>query len=238
MRHPAIPALILAATAALAGCSGAKPAKERAEQDPAVSAALNEQLMTDPDLARSNADNRVLAGGGPAAAPIPLEDRSPEAVERARADAARLLGAAPPPPPPPAGPALPPLPRDTLALAAAAALGPDAKPCIARLGYGFAWAARMPAALPIYPRGHAQDAAGVDGAGCALRAVNFVTPVPAGEVVAFYLAAARRAGLTPEYRLAGPDHVVIARKVAATATTFVHARDDGLTEVDLVTSGL
>jgi len=100
-------ASLLVLAAALAGCSGEKAPQQRTEQDPAVSAALNEQLMTDPDLARINPENRVLAGGGPAAAPIPLEDRSPEAIARGRADAIALLGRAAAPAPAAVGPALP-----------------------------------------------------------------------------------------------------------------------------------
>lgn len=231
-------AALLVLAASLAGCSGQKAPQQRAEQDPAVSAALNEQLMTDPDLARINPDNRVLAGGGPAAAPIPLEDRSPEAIARARADAAALLGRAAAPAPQPTAPALSPLPRDTVALAAAAALGQAGAGCIGKLDYGFIWAARMPAALPVYPRGHAQDAAGTDKEGCALRAMSFVTPVPVEDLVAFYWATTRRAGLAAEHRLAGRDEAVIGRKGGALAAAFVRARDDGLTEVDLVSSGL
>ena len=230
--------LALALFAGLAACAPDQPRKERAEQDPAISGALNEQLMTDPDLARINPENRAVVGGGPATAPIPLEDRSPEAIARARADAAALLGRA-------AGSALPaatgnlaPARRDTPALAAFAALGSQAKPCADKLEYGFTWAARIPAALPIYPRGHAQDAGGTDRDGCALRSVRFVTPVPVAEVTAFYWAAARRAGLAAEHRMAGADHAVIARKGSATGVALIGQREDGLTQVDLVTSGL
>jgi len=238
MRRYAILALLTASAAGLAGCSADKAPEQRAEQDPAVSAALNEQLMTDPDLARINSDNRALAGGGPARAAIPLEDRSPEALARARADAAALLGRAPVPAPPASAPALPAHPRDTLALAAAAALGPASSECIGKLEYGFIWAARMPGALPVYPRGHAQDAAGTDRDGCALRAVAFVTPVPAEEVAAFYWSALSRAEVAAEHRMAGADHLVIGRRGAGQGTAFIRARDDGLTEVDLVSRGL
>jgi len=231
-------ASLLVLAAALAGCSGEKAPQQRTEQDPAVSAALNEQLMTDPDLARINPENRVLAGGGPAAAPIPLEDRSPEAIARGRADAIALLGRAAGPAPGAVGPALPLLPRDTPALAATAALGAGGAGCVGKLEYGFIWAARMPSALPVYPRGHAQDAAGTDKDGCGLRALRFVTPVPVEDVVAFYWATTRRAGLAAEHRLAGGDHVVMGRKGGAVAAAFVRGRDDGLSEVDLVSRGL
>jgi hypothetical protein len=240
IRRPVLP-LLLVLGVALAGCSTRKPPEPQGEQDPAVSGALGEQLMTDPDLARINPDNRALAGGGPAAAPIPLEDRSPEAVARARAEAARLVGAQsaaqPAALPPPAGPGAT-GPRDTPALAAIAALGPAGQACAAQLEYGFVWAARVPAAFPIYPRGHAQDAAGTDGKGCALRVVNFVTPVPAAEVGAFYWAMARRAGMVAEHRLVGRDHAIIAHAAKGAAVATIAAREDGLTQVDLVTSGL
>lgn len=235
---------VLAALAAASACSDRKPRRERAEQDPAISAALNEQLMTDPDLARSNPENRALAGGGPASAAIPLEDRSPEAIARARADARQLLGGrAPTPAPPPASGAGPDLGHGggaTAALTAIAALGGDAaaRSCAARLEYGFVWAARMPQAVPIYPRGHAQEAAGTDRDGCALRVVNFLTPVPAAEVIDFYWTVAGRASLPAQHRLAGSDHAVIARGKAGQAVVFVRTRADGLTEVDLVTSRL
>ena len=226
----------LLACAVLSGCSDRKPPAPRPEQDPAVSGALNEQLMTDPDLARINPDNRALVGGGPAAAPIPLEDRSPEAIARARADAARLLGNNAARAPAPTGTPFGDAPRDTPALAVLAALGRAAKPCADALEYGFAWAARLPAAMPIYPRGHAQDAAGTDRPGCALRAVTYVTPVPASEVADFYWTAAARAGLAAEHHPSGSGTAVVARKGQGSAAAFIHARDDGLTEVDLVTS--
>ncbi|MFC3173802.1 hypothetical protein ACFOD9_06015 [Novosphingobium bradum] len=232
----ALPALLLAA--ALAGCSGEKPADRRADQDPAVAAALAEQLMTDPDLARINPENRVLAGGGPPSARIPLDDRSPQALARARADAARLVPPAQAVAPPAAAAPLAPARRDSPALAAVAALGPGARACAGKLEPGFAWAARLPAAMPIYPRGHAQQAAGTDRDGCGLRVVNFVSPVPAAELAGFYWAMARRAGLAPDHRLAGADHVIAGRAGRRAGAAIIHAREDGLSEVDLVTSGL
>ena len=237
MAQRIIPTVTLAAAVLLAGCSPRKPPAPRPEQDPAVSGALNEQLLTDPDLARLNAENRALAGGGPAAAPIPLEDRSAEAVARARADALRLMGGAAASLPNGSATA-PARPRDTPALAAEAALGRAGQGCAAALAPGFGWAARLPAAFPIYPRGHAQDAAGADRPPCALRVVKFVTPVPAGDVAAFYWTRARRARMTTEHRLVGRDHAIIGRAGSGTAVATIAARDDGLTEVDLVTSGL
>jgi len=229
--------LVLAALALLGACSSDEP-RHRADDDPAVSTALGQQLMTDPDLARINPENRVLAGGGPAEAPIPLEDRSPEENARARAAAAALLGGvvAKAPAPQPGGPLRP--AGLAPALAAVAALGPAARPCAARLEPGFAWAARIAPAFPIYPRGHARDAAGAASAGCALKVVSYVTPVSPDDVADFYWTAARRAGLAAQYRQAGSDDAIVARKAGATAVALIRAGGEGLTEVSLVTSGM
>lgn len=235
-RHVPATAL-LAALVLVAGCSAQKRPERRAEQDPAVSGALGEQLMTDPDLARINLQNRAISGGGSAAAPIPLEDRSTGAIARARADAAALLGRAAAGAPP-TGPVGPGLARETPALAAVAALGPAANACAGKLEPGFAWAARVSPALPIYPRGHVQEAAGTDRDGCALRVVNYVTPVPADELAAFYWALAGRMGPGRQSRLAGADRVIAGRRGTGQGVVMIAARDDGLTEVDLVTSGL
>ena len=57
-----------------------------------------------------------------------------------------------------------------------------------------AWAAKLPAAFPVYPRGNTQEAAGTDEGQCALRVVSFLTPVALEEVLAFYYTRARAAG--------------------------------------------
>ena len=94
--------------------------------------------------------------------------------------------------------------------------------------------ARLPAALPVYPRGHARVAAGTDAAGCALRAVRFVTPVTVADAIDFYYASAAKARLAPQRSKAGGDEVVAGKGFAV----YVRQSSDGLTEVVLVTSGL
>lgn len=195
--------------------------------------------MVDPDLAGQSRGDSVLSGGGPALAEVPLDKRGPEEVERARAAARDLLGGRIEPAP--AASAT--LPKSRLAgavtmQAAAAALGFGPAQCPASVSYSFAWAARLPAALPIYPRGHARVAAGTDAAGCKVRAVRFVTPVAVGDVIDFYFAAARKANLGPQRRSEGDDEVISGRPGSGTFAVYVRQLPDGLTEVDLVTSGL
>ena len=81
--------------------------------------------------------------------------------------------------------------------AARAANAPNGRPCAGMVEYTAAWAAKLPDAFPVYPRGAVQEAAGTDAGGCALRVVNFQTPVPVSEVMDFYFtrAAAAKASM-------------------------------------------
>lgn len=230
MAHERFP--ILALLMLVAACSGGDAAQDK-PRDPVAAAALDDPLTTDPDLTSQNRGNAALDGGLPDGA-LPPFRRGQEELAAARADAERLLGRPIPAPPEPAAT----LAAARLAGAAtvqavaqASGLGGD---CSARLEYGFGWAARLPAALPVYPRGHALVAGGSDQAGCQLRAVRFVTVVEPGDVIAFYHASASGARLPAKRSREGDDEVLEGKGYAV----FARKRPDGLTEVDLVTSGL
>ena len=89
----------------------------------------------------------------------------------------------------------------------------------------------------VYPRAHAEEAAGTDANGCKLRVVNFRTPVTVRDVIDFYHAGALSMSANPVLSAVGQDQVVSAR--TAELSFVVHARRlaDGTTEVDLVVSG-
>ena len=232
--------IILPLLLVLAACSGAdQPADATAERDPAAAAALNDSIMVDPDLAAQNQGNSALSGGGPAQGDLPDFVRSPEAAAAARAAAQALLGNAPLAAPNPANAS----PTSRLAgamtmPALAAAAGIASSDCADQLGFTMAWAARLPAGLPIYPRGHTIMAAGSDAAGCKVRAVRFVTPVAVSDAVDFYYASARAAKLPAERRREGSDEVVAGTTGGAVYAVYARQRSDGLTEVDLLTAGL
>ena len=122
--------------------------------------------------------------------------------------------------------------------ALAAAAGIAALPCADQLGFTMAWAARLPAGLPVYPRGHAIMAAGSDQPGCIVRAVRYVTPVAVSDAVDYYFATTRAARLPAEHRREGSDEVVAGGKSGAAYSVYVRQRRDGLTEVDIFTAGL
>ncbi len=234
---------LLAAGAALtlAGCgwAGGDSGEPVREADPATVEALGDQIMFDPDLAGQNrADSAAFVPSGDGS--IPTIDGGAEAIAAARADALRIVGG-------PGRMRKAPEPREvagdlpegaTLTAAARAAASPGGNgDCAARAQYTMQWAARMPAAFPVYPRGAVQEAAGTDASGCSLRAINFVTPVPLGEVIDFYYSRALAARFTAQRVLQDGDDVLAGMKGGASYVVYARQLPSGLTEVDLVTSG-
>ncbi len=229
-RHLSASLIVLA----LAACGDAPAEKQTAERDPAVTGALSEQIMVDPDLAQINQGGAALTGGGPPSATVPTELRSPQAIAAAREEAAKLVGGKFQ-----AVPAVSAQAKSDAPLSLADLAGADSgNACAGKVDYTAAWAAKMPAALPIYPRGHTREAAGTDRDGCKLRVVNFVTPVSVDDVLAFYTTKARGAGFDVEHRMEGTDHVLGGSKGGAAYVVYARTGNDGLTDVDLVVNGL
>lgn len=228
-------ALGLAGTLALAGCNSDKKQPEGTETDPAISGALGDQIMVDPDMAGEQGAALSADGGR---ITLPPEQRSPDAVRAAKADAADVAGGRLSLAPQPQKGSAEPL---TEAAATAAQVAQAAKAastdCAAKVEYSNTWAARLPAEIPVYPRGAVQEAAGTDRDGCALRVVSYATPVTPEDVMSFYYTMANKAGYGAEYRLDGNDHVIGGRKAGKAYVVYARKLPSGLTEVDLVTSG-
>lgn len=232
-----IPLLSLAL--ALAACGDNKQAGQSTrDEDPALTSALGDQIMVDPDLASQNLGSAALSGGGPANGELPVQSSTPEAIAAAKADAAKLLGGVV---------QSAPVPRANVTTSQADGavtaegmahllLGAWTN-CPDKVQYSASWAAKLPSALPIYPRGAVQEAAGTDKDGCRLRVVNFITPVNVKEVIDFYYTRSRSAGYSAQYKLEGADHVLGGTKGTAAYVIYVRRLADGLTEVDLVASG-
>ncbi|TKD51291.1 hypothetical protein [Sphingomonas baiyangensis] len=232
------PRYLLAISLLLAGCADQPVADELAgldaaliagadanAADPAAMAALNDPIMVDPYLStRSNADalrpptlpyTGAVPHPGIAGIEGDLESAGPPAaIEQA--------GAARP---------------DAITFAAlAGALPGGAGPCAARLAYSAAYANRLPAGLALPAPARVIEAAGVDDAGCALRAVGFYIAQPADRVAGWYAARTKGAGYTVEHRRDGDTQVLNgarARDDAAYAL-FLTPRADGGTDVEMV----
>ncbi|MGI8942702.1 MAG: hypothetical protein ACR2FJ_00425 [Qipengyuania sp.] len=220
----------------LAAC-GADPEEEASEGlDPASEQALNEDLMTDPDLAGSNEANAALSGSADSS--VPNIDRSPQAVASARSRAVQMVGGPDALRPAPSPQALSGNQAATPAMtqAARAAVSPGGENCAEQVKYTTSWAAKLPGAFPVYPRGSTIEAAGTDVGSCALRVVTFRTPVALDDVLAFYNTRAVSNGYSSEHVTAAGDNILSGVKGDAAFVIYARRLSSGLTEIDLVTS--
>lgn len=198
------PALLACALAAGCDAPGEPPAPP-GPRDPQVARALADPLMTDPDLSTRNEGAAALTVEP--GDTLPAVTAAEEEVARARAEAATLVGGADrllPVGEPAATSAA--LHRDASPRAHVAALLGEGDPCADDLRRSTAWAARLPPALPVYPRANTLAAAGSDRPGCRVRSVTFATGAAPAEVIAFYAARARAIGARgPAVMRAGGD---------------------------------
>lgn len=223
------------AALALAACGSGKKDAAPTETDPAISGALSDQIMVDPDMTGS--EGAALAANG-GKIELPPQQRSPEAIAAARDEAMVQAGGTLKSAPQPQDGSASSLAEGA---ATAAQVAQESKAastdCTKKAQYSATWAAKLPKDLPVYPRGAVQEAAGTDADGCKLRVVNFVSPVTPGDVIDFYYTKATSAGYGAEYRMDGSDHVLGGRKGAAAYVLYARKLGNGLTEVDLVASG-
>lgn len=157
--------------------------------DPALREAIEAPIATDPDLRREGNRDGLKPADKPLDGAVPVR----LAMRDARAMALKLAG----------GKLLPtPIAtktitttKDAITLSGIAREHGLTEGCDdPRLGYDMSWAARLPAALPLYPGVALKDAAGANDPHCAVRGVSFTTNIPAGEVLDFYYSMAKRAG--------------------------------------------
>lgn len=223
-------ALIVFSLLPLAACS--REAKDAPAPDPMIAAAIAASLMSDPDLSALNRAGVALTGTGVPSAPIPTDETSEEFKSAALDEATRLAGGALKPAPSAAS-------DDKVQGGETALLSWGKafarKACMAKAAHGFIWAARLPAPFAVIPRGHVQEAAGSDDAGCVLRAVTFRSALAPQVVLDFYATRASVAGFRPEHRADGDFHVLEASKGGTGFALFVRSGPDGLTEADLLT---
>lgn len=235
IKHLSVLILLLS----LGACAEAEKKDARADRDPVAAAALADPLMGDPDLVSQSRNDSAIQGGGPPSAEVPPNTTGPDEVRRATAAATELAGGKLANLPP--ARAL--LKRSRLAgqltpHAIAAALPELSKGCTADLQNGFVWAARLPAGIPVYPRGHARQAAGADAPGCRLRVVDYLTPVAPADVLALYATLGGKAGLKLAHRQEGEDLVLAGSGASTWFLVYARKFEPGMSQVVLVTREL
>lgn len=202
--------------------------------DPALRGALEDQIIVDPELAsRSNA-NAVRPADRPGTGALPPEVvatqydapvggklfRAPKAVEA---------------PPCKGCEAEKPVTLGAMARQQDQRTGRKGG-CEANLQYGMAWANRLPAEFPVYPKAKLMEAAGAESDHCNLRAVSFVTNQPMQNVIDFYYTKALRSGFDAEHQLMAGEHVlggVRQKDEGAYFITFAK-HEGGGTAVDII----
>lgn len=221
----------------LTGCGGAdRDASPPAPVDAAISDALADPIMTDPDLVSQNGAYAAVAVSGPVSSALPPINRDAAAIGAARDEASALLGNTIPAVPAPSSGDLKAF-REAVTAAQMASLSGVGQSCVQNAAYTARWAAMLTGPLQVYPRGAVEEAAGTDAGGCALRVVHFKTPVGSDDVLAFYHARLRGAGYPVEHVADGADHLLRGRKSAASYAIYIRKDEDGLTAADIIVSG-
>lgn len=201
--------------------------------DPALMGALQDQIMVDPQLAQQSNKDAIRPPGQPYSAPLPGETVA--AGKAAMPKDGELLKA----PAPVEGKCDACDAQDaSITLGSLAAKQKDQRTagCAAKLNYSAAWAARLPADMPLHPQARIVEAAGADDAKCGLRVVTFSTPQPLQTMIDWYYTRAVRGGYTAEHQKRDGQHVLGGTRSRddAAYVVFLSARADGGTDLDLI----
>ncbi|MEP0392114.1 MAG: hypothetical protein ABJ205_05630 [Erythrobacter sp.] len=234
---PAICAAPFLALSALTACSetqGEQPyASAVLAQDPIMARALNDPLMTDPDLASRNQSNAVIAFHD--SHPLPPLEANEDAASRAR-EAARLEllsgGQVESLPLPIESSDAASLGKFTRADDIIKAVG-SRDDCIESMNDGLLWSTQMPETSAVMPHGMVQQAAGADTERCVVRVVRYHTPVSVNDALEYHFTKATREGFVVEH-INAPEAQL--RGEWRDENLAVHGREGprGLTEIDVI----
>jgi hypothetical protein len=149
-----------------------------ADIDPAVTSAIEDEILVDPALVQQSNPNGVRHPERPLQAAYPVEKTG-----RAGAAMQQASGSGGPD-------------------------APMAGGCGVAFQYGAEWAERIPPEFPAYPGGRVTEAAGSDRGDCRVRVVTFVTEHGHGQVLDWYRGIVTRAGFNAEHEVRGADHIL------------------------------
>ncbi|MEM8695650.1 MAG: hypothetical protein AAGE05_06470 [Pseudomonadota bacterium] len=215
---------------------------EADDSDPALTTALEDQIMVDQELAGQSNANAALPGNAVSGAPIPETLHTMRDAQEA-IDAGRLLSA-----PAPtrgedcvdcAGSRSAAQGETTLgAMAVRQANEPDVDTCDGTVEYGMGWATTLPSAFTVYPGSEVVEAAGYNQDGCRMRVVSFRSRASTERLIDWYYTRAVRSGYSSEHQLRHDNNVLggfRARDEGAYYLIFAPRRGGG-TDVDVIVS--
>ena len=185
----------------LAACGGDKAALDqidtkidgKGDADPALTAALEDQIMVDPTLSGQANDDAIRPAAQPMQTPIPQGEGSQGT------NPAQTLGG--------------------LAAEQAEISKDSFNGCALGVSYSMEYAAKLPADFPLYAKAQVNEAAGSDDNDCHLRAVAHSAPATVKDMATYYAGTASRAG----YRVASKPEgngLIVSGKRAADGGAF------------------
>ena len=194
---------IMSAVISLAACQQRSPNSELAnldnqiianETDPALTSALEDQILVDPALTQQSNKNTVRPAESPTQAEYPLPSNA--APAGGGAAAGPRSGAT----------------RQTSGRAQAAGAADSSDVggagCASGLDYAAVWASRLPSGFGVYPGARLTEAAGNDRGDCRSRIVTFTTNAPPQRVLDYYRSRAAGAGYSAEHQMRQGDHIL------------------------------
>jgi len=195
--------------------------------DPALLAALHDQIMIDPALTQSANTNVVRPPSRPDPLSIPAIPLRPDHVTAADLkpvpaasgdcpECRTIVGA---------------LTLGEIARRRSPA-GPGGDGCTQPVSYSAGWANRLSIDVPLYPAAQVEEAAGNDA--CGLRIVRFASAAPAERILGWYMARVTRAGYSAEHQAAGQQHVLAGTRPGAAYIVYVTAAPGGGSDVALL----
>ena len=183
----------------------------KGDADPALAAALEDQIMVDPELAAQSNDDSIRPPDEPYAAAIPPGEPG------TNRPAGQTLG--------------------VLAAQQAQAAKDKFNGCSLDVAYSLQWANRLPQDLPLYPGARVSEAAGSDYEGCRLRVASFTAPAPPKTVAGYYLELAKRSGFRESTTKDGQGLMVSGWRPGDGAAFYALLNASGTgTSVDLVSN--
>ena len=183
--------------------------------DPALTSALEDQILVDPNLVQQAHPNSVRPPESPVQAQYPAgpdpTQPPPRLAASGRSGGTRVQAAT------------------------ASTIGQQTGGCGASLSHGPEWAGRLPAEFPAYPGGRVTEAAGTTAGDCRMRVVTFTTGDPHNRVLEYYRSLATRAGFSAEVERRGEDLLLggVNARTDGAYVVIVTPRQNG-TEVALV----
>ncbi len=208
----------------------AELASKGGDADPALTSALEDQIMVDPSLSNQSNANAIRPADEPLQAPIPPEPKG-TAVAPAPVPAPASGTAA-------AASASVPASAPTLGQLAAQQASIDKRNfngCGLDVDYSMTFASRLPADLPLYPKARVAEAAGKDTAKCNLRAISYTVQASPQDLVNFYVSNAQKSGYSAQAKAENGGHVVAGTRGNAAYYVIVNPTQGGAS-ADFVTN--